>query len=131
MEHELKKILFVDDDNDIHIIVKLCLRRLPGVEFRSALSGEEAIKIALDFNPDLILLDVMMPKMDGIATLKALKLLPSIEKTPVVFLTARAQHDEIEEYLSYGILDVIVKPFDPMKLGDLVQQIWSKHCKET
>jgi len=129
MEQELKKILFVDDDEDIHFIVKLSLKRLPGVELQFAQSGEEAIKIALEFKPDLILLDVMMPNMDGITTLQGIKLMPSIAKTPVVFLTARAQQTEIKEYLNYGILDVIVKPFDPMTLGNLVEQIWSKHCK--
>lgn len=130
MEPELKKILFVDDDEDIHLIVKLSLRRIPGYELRTALSGEEAIKIAEEFNPDLILLDLMMPKMDGVATFQAIKQLPSIAKTPVVFLTARTQQSEIEEYLSLGILDVIAKPFDPMTLGELVQQIWTKHFKE-
>jgi two-component system OmpR family response regulator len=127
MRQELKKILFVDDDEDIHFIVKLCLRDIPGVEFRSAFSGEEALKIAMDFKPDLILLDVMMPKMDGIATLKAIKLLPTLAMTPVVFLTAKVQKNEVEEYLKSGILDVIVKPFDPSTLAQLLQQIWNKH----
>jgi CheY-like chemotaxis protein len=126
MEHELKKILFVDDDEDVHLIIGFSLKQIPGVELRSATSGEEAIKIAMEFNPDLILLDVMMPKMDGIATLQAIKLLPSLAKIPVIFLTARAQHNEVEEYLKYGILDVIVKPFNPMTFGELVQQIWTK-----
>lgn len=130
MEQKLKKILFVDDDEDIHFIVKLCLTEMPGIELRSAISGEEAIKIAMEFNPDLILLDVMMPKMDGIATFKVLKQLPGLAQTPVIFLTANAQSDTLEKYRGYGILDVIVKPFDPMSFQDLIKQIWTKHLKE-
>lgn len=130
MERKLKKILFVDDDEDIHLIVQLSFSRFTEVELRSALSGEEAIKIALEFNPDLILLDVMMPKMDGVATLQGIKLLPSIAKTPIIFLTARAQQNEIEEYLSYGVLDIITKPFNPLTLGGIVEEIWKKHLKE-
>lgn len=126
MPNELKKILFIDDDPDIHFLVKLCLEDIPGIELRFALSGEEGIKIAMEFQPELILLDVMMPKMDGIGTIKALKLLPTLVKTPVVFVTARAQRSEIEEYMKLGALDVIIKPFDPIALAENVQQIWRK-----
>lgn len=82
----------------------------------------------MEFQPDLILLDIMMPKMDGIATLQAIKLLPSFVDVPVVFLTARAQKSEIKEYFKYGVIDVIVKPFDPISLPQIIQQIWEKHC---
>lgn len=126
MSNGLKKILFIDDDEDIHLIVKLCFRDIAGLEFRSATSGEEGIRIAMDFLPDLILLDVMMPKMDGIATLQALKLLPKLSKTPVVFFTAKAQKAELEQYFKSGVEDVIVKPFDPMTLSKTVQAIWEK-----
>lgn len=118
-----KKILFVDDDQDIHTIVTIVLQDLPNVELRSAFSGEEAIKMAMDFQPDLILLDVMMPKMDGIATLQALKLLPSMKDTRIVFITAKAQKNEIDDYFKYGILDVIIKPFDPITFPEIVQKI--------
>ncbi|QLH37612.1 MAG: response regulator [Parachlamydiaceae bacterium] len=111
----------------MHLIVKICLRDIPDIEFRSAFSGEEGIKIAMDFQPDLILLDVMMPGMDGIATLKTLRLLPSLAKTPVIFLTAKAQKNEVEEYFKCGIVDVIVKPFDPNTLAKNVQEIWEKY----
>ncbi len=126
MVRELKKILFVDDDADIHLIVTMCLQDLPNVEVRSAMSGEEALKIAMEFQPDLILLDVMMPKMDGIATLKTLKLIPSLANIPVVFVTARAQKNEVEEYFKYGIADLIIKPFDPISLADHVNKVWDK-----
>lgn len=124
MTQQLKKILFVDDDEDIHLIVKICLRDIPNAEVRTVFSGEEAIKVAMEFQPDLILLDIMMPNMDGISTLKALRLLPSLAKTPVIFLTAKAQKSEIDEYFKYGILDVIAKPFDPNFLAKSILSAW-------
>lgn len=126
MANELKKILFIDDDEDIHVIVNMCLRDIPNIELQSAYGGEEGIKTAMEFHPDLILLDVMMPKMDGIATLNALKLIPSLAKTPVIFLTAKAQKDEIADYYKYGIIDVIIKPFDPSTLAATIIKIWEK-----
>jgi CheY-like chemotaxis protein len=74
--------------------------------------------------PDLILLDVMMPRMDGIATLKALQLLPNLAHIPIIFLTAKAQKYEVEDYFKLGIADVIVKPFDPNTLGSAIVRIW-------
>lgn len=127
MNQQLKKILFVDDDEDIHLIVKICLREIPNVEFRSALSGEEGVKIAMDFQPDLILLDVMMPNMDGISTLKTLRMLPSLSTTPVIFVTAKVQKSEVDEYFKYGIVDVIVKPFDPNTLAKSVVAAWERY----
>lgn len=130
MSKELKKILFVDDDRDIHIIMSICLRDIPNVEVQSAYSGEEAIKMAMEFMPDLILLDIMMPKMDGIATLNAIKLMPSLKSIPVVFVTAKAQKYEVEGYFKFGIEDVIVKPFDPILLPKTVQEIWQRYQKK-
>lgn len=131
MNKKLKKILFVDDDPDAHLIVKISLQELSDIELYTALSGEEAIKIALNTHPDLILLDVMMPDLDGIVTLQAIKLLPSLAKTPVVFLTARVQKNEIAEYFKCGILDVITKPFNPITLPETINQIWEKYQKST
>ncbi len=126
MSEGLKKILFIDDDEDIHMVVRLCFRDMPGLDFRAAISGEEGIQMAMDFLPDLILLDVMMPKMDGIATLQAMKHLPKLSKTPIVFFTAKAQKSDVEQYFKYGVEDVIVKPFDPMTLSKTVQTIWER-----
>lgn len=127
MGKELKKILLIDDDKDIHIIVKFSLRDLPEVELSAVLSGEEGVKAAMDLHPDLILLDVMMPDMDGIATLQAIKLFPSLANTPVIFLTAKAQKNEVEEYYKHGVLDVIVKPFDPTTFSTEITKLWKKH----
>ncbi|MFI0435416.1 MAG: response regulator [Parachlamydiaceae bacterium] len=130
MGKELKKILYVDDEEDIHVIVRFCLEELPNLELRSVYSGEEAIKTAIEFQPDLILLDVMMPNMDGISTFQALKLMPSFAHVPIVFLTAKAQKNEIEEYFKYGAIDVILKPFDTNTFTQNVQSIWRRYQQQ-
>jgi two-component system, OmpR family, response regulator len=123
----LSKMLFVDDDEDVLTIAKYCLKNLTGISVKYLRSGEEAIREALDFQPDLILLDVMMPKMDGIATIKAMKLMPKIAHIPVIFFTAKAQKEEISNYLKLGVIDVITKPFDPITLGSDILNIWDKY----
>ena len=79
-----------------------------------------------DFAPDLVLLDVMMPDMDGPATLRALRQLPGMAALPVVFMTAKVQPQEVAEYRARGALDVIAKPFDPMTLAAQVREIWAR-----
>lgn len=83
------------------------------------------------FAPDLILLDVMMPGMDGPATLSALHALPETTSTPVIFMTAKVQKIEIENYRKMGAIDVIPKPFDPMTLAQTVRDIWARHGHQT
>jgi len=78
------------------------------------------------FAPDLILLDVIMPGMDGLATLEALRRLPPSLETPVVFMTAKVQAQEVARYRQLGAADVIAKPFDPMTLSDSVRAIWRR-----
>lgn len=123
----LAKILVVDDDPDILTIIQYSLEEMPGVQLTCVQSGEEALQTAMKIEPDLILLDVMMPQMDGIATLKALRLVPKLSKTPIFFLTARSQKKEIEEYLKIGANDVIVKPFDPLALPELLVEKWKEY----
>ena len=123
----LKKILFVDDDRDILTIAKYSMENATDKVIKYLNSGEEAIQEALVFNPDLILLDVMMPKMDGISTLNAMRLLPTLSKIPVVFVTAKVQKEELANYSQLGILDVIIKPFDPLTLPSTIEKIWDMH----
>lgn len=123
----LNKIIFVDDDEDLLQIAKYCLQDLKGAEIQFLSSGEEAIKQALISPPDLIILDVMMPKMDGIATLKTLQMLPSLSSVPVIFITARSQREELEEYQKLGIMGTITKPFDPLELAQIILSIWNEH----
>lgn len=123
---ELKRILHVEDDRSIQAVARLALETLGGFEVLSCLSGQEALDQVQGFNPDFILLDVMMPGMDGPETLSKLRELVDIEQIPVAFMTAKVQPSEIEEYRRLGAREVIVKPFDPMTLAAQVRDIWSR-----
>lgn len=123
---ELKRILHVEDDRSIQAVAKLALETLGGFEVLSCLSGQEALDQVQGFNPDFILLDVMMPGMDGPETLSKLRELVDIEQIPVAFMTAKVQPPEIEQYRLLGAREVIVKPFDPMTLAAQVRDIWSR-----
>ena len=122
----LTTILCVEDEPDIQAIARMALETVGGFTVETCISGKEAVEKAPGFNPDLILLDVMMPGMDGPDTLGALHRLPGIEGTPAVFLNAKAMPFEVERYKKMGALDVIPKPFDPMTLADQVKEIWNR-----
>lgn len=117
--------MVVDDDSDTLLVIKYCLEEIPSVTVKYASSGEEALQVLQGFIPDLILLDVMMPAMDGFETFKAIRKLPSLKKTPIVFFTAKVQKKDIEKQLAFGAFDVIVKPFD--SLPDQILSIWEKY----
>jgi two-component system OmpR family response regulator len=121
---KLERILCVEDEEDIRKIQVVALEGLGGFKVHSCASGQEAIQEAPAFSPQLILLDVMMPGMDGPTTLKSLRTLSGLENTPVVFVTAKVQPDEIDYYLELGALEVISKPFDPMTLARQLLEIW-------
>lgn len=127
MAPPLTRILFVEDDPDIQTVASLGLQAVGGFTVKICSSGKEAIQEAPLFAPEVILLDVMMPGMDGITTLKALRELPSLVGTPVIFLTAKVQTHEVAYYKQLGVLDVIAKPFDPMTLSTTINQIWLKY----
>ncbi|MBA2964400.1 MULTISPECIES: response regulator [Ramlibacter] len=124
MTPPLQRVLYVEDDADIRTIAVLALETVGGLQLRACASGAEALEAAAGFAPDLLLLDVMMPGMDGPTTLQRLRELPGTARTPVVFMTAKMQASEIEHYLSLGALGVITKPFDPMALAVQVQDLW-------
>lgn len=120
---DLKRILCVEDDPDIQAVARLALEMVGGFEVMTCSSGQEALDNAAGFAPDLILLDVMMPGMDGPSTLRGLRADPATSNIPVIFLTAKVQPSEIEHYRSLGALDVLTKPFDPMNLATQLRQI--------
>ncbi len=123
---DLVRILYVEDEPDIQAVAKMALEAIGGFTVEVASSGAEALDRAPGFNPDLVLLDVMMPEMDGPTTLRALRENPQTSATPVIFVTAKAQAHEIAEYKSQGAIDVITKPFDPMTLPDAIRKIWQE-----
>jgi CheY-like chemotaxis protein len=127
---QLERILCVEDEEDIRKIQAIALESLGGFKVRVCASGAEAIQEAAAFAPQLILLDVMMPGMDGPTTLKSLRTLAGLEETPVIFVTAKIQPEEVDYYLELGALEVIAKPFDPMKLASQVREIWElRHAR--
>jgi CheY-like chemotaxis protein len=115
------RILHVDDEPDIREVVELSLGLDPAFSVRSCASGADALAMAAEWSPDMILCDVMMPVMDGPATLARLRECPHTVNTPVVFMTARAQTRELEYFKSLGAIGVIPKPFDPMTLANAVR----------
>ena len=123
---ELKRILHVEDDPSIQAVARVALEAVGGFQVLSCCSGQDALDQVQGFAPDFILLDVMMPGMDGPQTLDKIRQLVDIGQIPVVFMTAKVQPSEIEHYRSLGARDVIVKPFDPMQLSTQIRAIWDR-----
>jgi two-component system OmpR family response regulator len=125
-ERTLKRIMYVDDEHDIRRVAKISLEMVGKFELCLCGSGHEAIDKVQAFRPDLILLDVMMPGMDGPATLSALRDTEGATSIPVIFVTAKAQPAEISRYRSLGVLEVLKKPFQPTKLPDQLRELWRR-----
>jgi len=124
----MNNVLLVDDEPDIRTIGKMSLTRVGKFEVRLASSGAEALRLVGEQRPDLIILDVMMPEMDGPTTLGALRADPATADIPVILMTAKVLAPELEMWLSIGAAGVIRKPFDPMTLPNEVRKIvaeWS------
>ena len=119
----ITKIMIVDDDEDICTVAELAARRVGGWDVVVAASGQEALDKARSERPDVILLDAMMPVLDGPSTLVKLREEPSTATIPVIFLTAKVQRREIERYMALGAIGVIRKPFNAMTLPDEVRRI--------
>ena len=126
MNRALKKILLVEDDPDIQLITRLSLEVGGGYEVRICATGEDALQSAPAFAPDLILLDMMMPGMDGLATMDALRTLPAIAATPVVFFTANTQNHIRRDLLRRGALGVLIKPIEPNALVEQIRALWQR-----
>lgn len=123
----LNKVMHVEDDDSIRAVAEIALTDVAGFELLSCDGGHSALAQAEHFAPDLILLDVMMPQMDGLQTLQGLRQIPSLLNTPVVFMTAKIQQTEKQLYLDAGAVAVIDKPFDPMLLGEMLESIYQQY----
>nr|WP_211295361.1 response regulator [Meinhardsimonia xiamenensis] len=124
----MKKILHVEDDPDISEITRMALEGLHGFAVCSCLEWRDALEKCVEFKPDLLLLDVMMPGKTGPELLTELRRLPGMERTPAIFMTAKVQASEIEAFLAAGAIAVLTKPFDPMTLGDQIRAEWARHA---
>ncbi|MDB2408023.1 response regulator [Jannaschia sp.] len=113
----LRKIACVEDEPDIRELTEMALRDLSGYNVRSYPSGPDALEGLADFAPDLVVLDAMMPGMDGMTVLREMRIRPALAKMPVVFMTAAASEENTREFVAAGALGVIPKPYDPMTLG--------------
>lgn len=123
----LTKILYAEDEADIREIAILAIEAIGGFEIAACGSGAEVLGLAKAFLPQLILLDVMMPTMDGLSTLQALKQDEQLKNIPVIFLTAKIMNDEIAHFKEMGAVDIIAKPFDPITLPTQIQTIWDNY----
>jgi two-component system OmpR family response regulator len=117
------RVLVVDDEDDIRRIARLSLAGVGGMDVVEANGGPEGIRKAREEPPDIILLDMMMPGMDGVATLRALRADPETSGIPVVFLTAKAMTSEVDRLKGLGARGVLIKPFDPMALPRLLREL--------
>ncbi len=124
MSASLRRIMYIEDDPDIQAIARLALEEVGGFEVAICGSGGEALRRLRDFRPDLILLDVMLPGMDGLSTLTLLRQNMGDALAPVVFITARLQAPEMAAYRRAGALGIIAKPFDPVTLPEQLARIW-------
>lgn len=120
----LREILYVDDEPDIREIVQMALGLVPTLSVSTADSGMRALQSMQASKPDLVLLDVMMPNMDGPTTLQQMRSQPELQAIPVIFMTAKAMPQEVARFRSLGAAAVIAKPFDPMLLAEHVLAIW-------
>ncbi len=123
------KILVIEDEDDIRRIAAVSLSKLGGMVVLEAASGPEGLTKAKSEMPDVILLDVMMPLIDGPATLQSLKNDPATANIPVIFLTAKAMEEELSRLKELGAAGVLVKPFDPIMLPNQVTSLLTAFCK--
>lgn len=123
---ELKKILYAEDEPDVRTVVEMTIETMSNYELKTCNNGKELIEYVNEYSPDLILLDVMMPEMDGPTTFKQLQANDSMKNIPVIFMTAKAQVHEVEIFKEIGAVGVIIKPFDPMSLCSEIEQIWER-----
>lgn len=120
----LERILYVEDEPIIQEIARMALELVGGYTINVCSSGQEALDAIESFAPQLVMLDVMMPGMNGPTTMQKVREIPSMNNVPVVFMTAKAEPDDVEYYKSLGAIGVIPKPFDPMELSAQVNAIW-------
>lgn len=126
MRTPLRNVLYVDDEPDIREVAEMSLSLVAGLSVHVCESGERALELLPQLQPDLVLLDVMMPGTDGPTTLQRMRANPAVAHVPVVFVTAKAMPEEVARFRELGAVAVIPKPFDPMQLGRQVTKIWGE-----
>ena len=123
-----QRVLYLEDVASIAEMAIMALEDIAGYEVVHADNGPDAIEAWKSFKPDLCLFDVMLPGMDGPETLARIRGLAAPVDVPAIFLTAKAQLHEQDAYLELGVLGVIIKPFNPITLGDEIDALWAKRA---
>ena len=123
-----RRTLVIDDDNELREVIRVSLELMAGWQVLTAGSGSEGVALAATQRPDVILVDVMMPDMDGPATVAALRAMPTTRDIPVILLTAVAQNDQTHQFGELGVAGVIAKPFDAVHLADTVAATLGWDC---
>ncbi len=119
-----RSVLYIEDDPDIREVAAMALELIGGLDVRAYATGLLARRADDAFSPDLLLLDVMMPGLDGPSTLAELRLDPRFARTPAIFFTAKANPAEIKRLVDLGAIGVVAKPFDPATLADDILRVW-------
>ncbi len=127
MPPQLNSILYVEDDPHLRATAKLVLEVIGRFQVRECGTTREALNMAADFAPDLILLDQMLPDVDGLATLAMLRSLPHLTHTPAMFLTGCVSEEDHRRYKEAGVIGVIGKPLTPLRLSDQLRGLWEQH----
>jgi CheY-like chemotaxis protein len=122
----LNRVLYVEDEPDIAFVLSAALEQLHGITVATSADAESTLQLVPSFRPDLILLDMMLPKTDGATLLRMLRDVPETAHTPVVFVTAKVQANEMEHYEKLGAIGVIAKPFDPLHIGAVLLGMWDR-----
>ena len=128
MSKQLKSILYVEDDLHVRTTAKLVMEVIGKFEVRECSSGREALVAARDFQPDLILLDMLMPELDGVNTLAMLRRMPHLADVPALFVTGLTSDADIARYMEAGAIGVIPKPVMPMRLTGQLHMMWDEHA---
>ncbi len=127
MLRSLKTILCIDDEDDIRRIIRFSLENVGNYIVETCDGGMRALAQIEEVNPDMILLDVLMPEMDGFETYRKFRKIPKLHNVPILFLTAKTRPNEIEQYYNLGVSGVIAKPLNPMTLPRLIESEWRAH----
>ena len=121
---ELQRILLADDEPDILEISRIALETVGGYEVAACESGTRFLQLLVDFDPDLVIIDALMPDMSGLEVLAAMRRMDGFETTPAVFLTGLVLERDLRDLRQSSAVDVVTKPFDPMTLPQRIQSIW-------
>lgn len=124
---ELKKILYAEDEYDIQTIVQISIWSMSDYEIKICDNGKILLDCVEEYKPDLIMLDAMMPEMNGLTTLKNLQMNENTKNIPVIFITAKTQTSEMDLYNKAGVIGVLAKPFDPISLCSNIKKIWDQN----